>query len=122
MTAPLFLCFAVLGLLTGCGHESSNPSSNSGQQTNASSSSASPLTAPVDYLGALGKAQQSAIKTIDVSAVNQTIRQFQVEQGRLPKDLNELVQEKYLARIPQPPFGTKLLYDPETGEAKVVKQ
>jgi hypothetical protein len=54
--------------------------------------------------------------------VNQAIRLFQVEQGRWPKDLDELVQEKYLARIPATPYGTKLVYDPATGEAKVVKQ
>ena len=80
------------------------------------------LTAPVDYLSSITKAEQSAIKTIDVSAVSQAIRQFQVEQGRFPNDLNELVQDKYLPRIPPTPYGTKLAYDSATGEVKVVKQ
>jgi hypothetical protein len=47
---------------------------------------------------------------------------FQVDKGRFPKDLDELVQEKYLTKVPDAPYGMKIDYDPATGTAKVVKQ
>lgn len=113
-------CFslAVLTVTTGCGDNSNKPA----QPTNAATGGGSALTAPVDYLGAMGKAQQSAVKTIDTASLKQAIQMFQVDKGRLPKDLNELVQEKFLPRIPETPSGTRLDYDPNTGEIKVVKQ
>jgi hypothetical protein len=103
--------------LVGCG----DPSSKSGQSTNAASGG-NPVTAPVDYLGAISKGEQSAIKTIDTTSISKAIQLFQVDKGRLPNDLNELVQEKYLPRIPETPYGTKLDYNPATGQIKVVKQ
>ena len=39
-----------------------------------------------------------------------------------PKDLNELVTEKYLPRLPEPPYGMKFVYDANTGQAKVVQK
>src|SRR5437870_4652467 len=92
------LSLAAIVLAAGCGDKSSKPGSAS-SSTN-SSSSGNPLTAPVDYLSAAGKAQQSAVKTVDVTSVNQAIQLFNVERGRYPKDLNELVQEKFIAKIP----------------------
>jgi hypothetical protein len=122
MKTAYILCLAIAVLAAGCGGNApTNAPANSSVQTNAAPSGGSLVTAPVDYLGAVAKAQQNSVKTVDVAAVSQAIRQFQVEQGRLPKDLEELVQEKYLPRIPPTPFGTKFVYDPATGEAKVVK-
>ncbi|MFO1477555.1 MAG: hypothetical protein U1F98_13005 [Verrucomicrobiota bacterium] len=121
------VCVAAAGLLlAGCG-DNSAPSSGAGSGgTNASASDSSGggsvVTAPVDYLGALGAAQKKAIKTVDTSAISSAVRQFQVEMGRYPSSLDELVQQKYLARIPKPPYGTRLVYDPSTGEVSVVKQ
>jgi hypothetical protein len=103
--------------LTGCGSNADKQAPNA--ETNTGSS---PLTAPVDYLGAIGKAQQSAIKTVDTASLNKAIQLFQVEHERYPRSLEELVQEKLLPRIPEAPAGTKLSYDPQTGTVKVVKQ
>ena len=50
-------------MFTGCG----DSSSGSGQGTNSTASSGNPITAPVDYLGAVGNAKQHAVKTIDVA-------------------------------------------------------
>ena len=47
---------------------------------------------------------------------------FNVEHGRNPKDLNELVEEKLIPRIPDVPRGMKLDYDAAAGKVKVVKQ
>lgn len=108
----------VLGLIvTGCG-DSSNKSASS---TN-SPSGGSLVTAPVDYLDAAAKAKQRAVKTIDTTTLDKAIQMFNVQKGRNPKDLNELVTEKYISEIPPAPYGTKLDYDPNTGNVSVVKQ
>lgn len=85
--------------------------------TNASSGN--PITAPVDYLGAVGKAQRSATKVIDTVGIKQAVGQFFAVEGRYPKDLNELVTEKYLPSVPKPPPGAKLVYNPTNGDVKV---
>lgn len=105
--------------LVGCGNNSDTKSSPA--QTNASTSG-NPITAPVDYLGAVARGQQMAIKTIDLASINQAIQLFQADKGRNPKDLNELVQEGFLGRIPQAPYGMKIVYDPKTAQVSVVKQ
>ncbi|MDB6033016.1 MAG: hypothetical protein JWM16_3354 [Verrucomicrobiales bacterium] len=85
----------------------------------APSSSGNPLTAPVDYLGAVAKAKKTADKSIDMTGVNQAIKLFQAQEGRNPKSLNELVGD-YLPQIPNPPTGMKFEYNPATAEAKLV--
>src|ERR1051325_7304369 len=94
-------------LLIGCGGKSEKAA----QTTNASPSSSSPLTAPGDYLGAAAKAQQSAVKTVDTTSLNKAIQLFNVENGRNPKDLDELVQNHFIPKIPEAPYGTKIVYD-----------
>lgn len=118
MKSIAFLPLAALIAITGCKPSDSSSTTNS---TN-SSSSGSVLQAPADYVGALGRAQQNAGKTADVASINQAVQMFQVDKGRFPKDLNELVQEKYLKELPAAPYGMKLDYDPATGQVKVVKQ
>lgn len=81
-----------------------------------------PITAPVDYLGAVAKGKTAAERTIDLAALKQAIQMFQVEEGRWPRDLNELVTAKLIPQIPTPPPGMKLVYDPATGEVKMVRQ
>jgi hypothetical protein len=85
-------------------------------------SSGNPITAPVDYLGALGRGKETAIKQIDLAQLKQAIQMFNVEHGRNPKDLNELVEKQIIAKVPDAPYGLKLDYDPTTGEVKVIKQ
>ena len=110
---------AVLGLvLVGCGDSSNKPATNS---TNTPTGG-NVLTAPVDYLNSAAKGQQSAVKTVDVTSLNKALDLFNVQEGRFPKDLNELVAKKYIPEIPTPPFGTKIEYDANAGTVKVVKQ
>src|SRR6185503_4407707 len=104
-------------LLLGCGEKSDKQGAGS---TNASSGN--PLNAPADYLRAVGKAQQSAVKTVDTTSLNQAIQLFNVDKGRNPKDLNELVQTHFIAQIPAAPIGYKLVYDADAGKVSVVKQ
>ena len=103
-------------LLAGCGDNSSKSGSS------GNSSGGSVLTAPADYLNDAAKAQQKAVKTVDTTALTSAIQLFNVQEGRFPKDLNELVEKKYIARIPETPHGSKIVYDASTGTVKVVNQ
>jgi len=116
-TSPFII--AALGLsLLGCGEKSDK----SAQSTNAATSDGNPLNAPANYLGGLAKGQQSAVKTVDVASLNQAIQLFNVQEDRFPKDLNELVEKKYIPKIPDAPHGMKISYDAKAGSVKVVKE
>jgi hypothetical protein len=108
-------------VLAGCGQKSDQQAVNP-PATNAASTEGNPVTAPADYLRGISKGKQSADKTIDTAALNKAIQLFNVDNGRNPKDLNELVTEKYIPLVPTPPYGTKLEYDASAGAVKVVKQ
>jgi hypothetical protein len=118
---------AIAAFLAGCGD---NNSKKTAQATNAPAGSTNaspnyntgnPLTAPVDYLGAVVQAQKYAEKQIDLAYVNQAIQTFNAGEGRYPKDLQEMVPN-YLGKIPQAPYGYKIVYDANAGTVKVVKQ
>ncbi len=84
-------------------------------------SSGNPLTAPVDYLGAVNKARKTAIKTLDIASLKQTIQTFQANEDRFPKSLDELVSMRYLSVIPALPTGMRYNYNPANGVVTVVK-
>jgi len=113
---PFAICAVLTLLVVGCDHKSTSTTSS----TNAPASSSSPLDAPAGYLKAIANGQQSAVKTIDTTSLNKAIELFNADQGRNPTDLNELVQKKYIPKIPDAPFGTKLVYDASAGNVKVV--
>jgi hypothetical protein len=113
-----FLWIFATALLSGCGEKSNSAAPG----TNAPTADTTPANAPGGYLGAMGKAQQNAVKTVDTTSVNQAIQLFNVDQARNPKDLNELVEKKYLPMVPTPPPGSRLEYDANAGTVKVVKQ
>jgi hypothetical protein len=116
MRVTLYLCCVVAGLLfSGCGKKSSTP-----QPTNVSSGN--PVTAPVDYLGAVAKAKKSIEQTVDTVGLTQAIQMFQGQEGRNPKSLSELVEQKYISSVPPAPAGMKYDYNPTTGQVKVVPQ
>jgi hypothetical protein len=102
-------------LLAGCKKQ---PAAT--QTTNAAPGS-SPLTAPVDYLGTIVKAQQTATKTVSSVGLQQAIQMFYAQEGRFPKDLSELAPN-YLDRVPVPPAGMKYNYDAKSGVVKIVAQ
>jgi hypothetical protein len=118
------------GLLAGCGEKSADTaqptnapaSTPAAATTNAPASGGGLLTAPVDYLAAVSKAQQSAVKTVDVASLNQAIQTFNVEEGRYPKSLDELVEKKIIGKLPAVPYGMKYVYDASSGQVKVVRQ
>jgi hypothetical protein len=79
-------------------------------------------SAPADYLNTLANNKKLADKVIDTASLNKAVQLFGAQEGRLPKDLNELVTRKYLPALPPAPTGMKFAYDAKTGEVKVVKQ
>jgi hypothetical protein len=104
-------------LLAACGgkKEAAPPAG-----TNTPSSGGNPLTAPADYVGAAGNAMRNSAKTVDLIQVRQAIQQFHAAEDRFPKDLQELVKEGYLAKIPSLPPGMKLKYTASNGEVRTV--
>lgn len=120
-----FLLLTLVGLLVaGCGgkpeESGAQPSSPNTNQTQAQSGN--PISAPVDYLGAVGQAGQHAAKVVDLVQVQTAIRQFHAVEDRYPKNLQELVSSGYLTRLPQLSAGMQLLYDPRTGQVRAVRR
>jgi hypothetical protein len=112
-----FIFVAATALLTGCGDKSSSSSG-----TNTTSSGGNLATAPADYLNTAVKAEQNAVKLVDTTSLDKAVQLFNVDKGRNPKDLNELVEQKYYPKIPEVPYGYKLAYDANSGKVSVVKQ
>ena len=111
--SPL-LVLGVALLLAGC----SKQASATAKKTNDSVATGNPLTAPVDYLGAVAKAKHFSEKVIDTTSLNQAIQLFYAQEDRFPKDLNELVAKHYIADLPPAPQGMRWGYNPQTGEIK----
>ena len=118
MKALIPVCVGLLCLTCAC-EKKTAPAPGA---TNTTATGTSPLDAPGGYLQALTKGQQSAVKTVDTTSLDKAIQMFNVEQGRNPKDLNELVQKKYMPQIPTPPYGTKIVYDANAGTVKIQKE
>ena len=109
-----FLSLVSTGLLlAGCNKETP-PAKPEG-----SSASGNPITAPLDYIAAAGKAQKTAAKTISGVGLDQAVKMFYAQEGKFPKDLKELVPD-YVGAIPPAPAGMKYDYDPKTGAVKVL--
>ncbi len=108
MKSPLSLValLAASAWLSGCGQNSnSNP----------------PAVNPADVNNPLVNAKRTADKTIDVSFLNQAVQLFNVQEGRLPKTLDELVP-KYVGKLPEVPLGYKLNYNAANGTVSVVRE
>jgi hypothetical protein len=117
MKACMNALLVVLFFLTACGRKDS---ASAPKPTNAPASG-NPLTAPADYIGAIGQARKTALKTVDLASVTKAIQMFYAQEDRHPKDLNELVKEGYLPALPRLPTGMRYQYDPNTGQVKTVR-
>ena len=108
------ITFSLMGavLIAGCSKNETDSADAPGQN---------PLNAPADYLGGLNQAQKSATRTVDVASLTKAIDMFQAQEDRLPTSLNELVEKRYIPVIPEPPAGSKLNYDPQTGKVTITK-
>jgi len=111
-TAPLF---AAAVLLAGCGGSSDDTDAAA-----TNSGAGNPLTAPADYVGAVGAAHRQADRVTDLTSITRAVQAFQAGEDRLPASLQELVSEGYLPRLPDPPRGSRFEYDPSTGRVRIV--
>jgi hypothetical protein len=109
MRIPLLILAAIAVVLTGC--------NKSGSDTSAQSTN---TVGPAGYLKNVVHDEKSANKTIDVSYLNQALQQFNVQEGRYPKTLDERVPN-YVAKLPPVPYGYRLDYDADNGVVKVVE-
>jgi len=120
-TYSIIISIGTAALLAGCGGKSDSTA----QGTNAVSAATNSVNKATNgfggYVKSLGEAQKSANKTIDVSYINQALQLFNVQEGRYPKNLQELVPN-YVAKIPDAPIGSKIVYDATSGTVKVVQQ
>lgn len=108
--------------LVGCQKKETVPPPTPPAATAQPAATGNPLTAPVDYLGAVAGAKRMAEKTIDLAALNNAIQLFYAQEDRFPKDLSELVAKRYIAALPAAPAGMRMAYNPASGELKIVKQ
>jgi hypothetical protein len=103
---PFFL-FTAAFFLSGCGEEHKAPATPPAQD---------------GYLGALARGQQVAVKGIDIASLNHTLQLYNAQEGHYPATLDELVTQKYIAKIPEPPAGMTLSYDPAQGKVTITPQ
>ena len=121
MKSILFIPVAAGLLLTGCSQSSSTTSQSAATNTTPNYASGNPATAVPDYIGAAGQAEKYSEKKIDLTYLREAIDQFNVAEGHYPKTLQELVPN-YIGKVPQPPYGSKIVYDPNSGSVTMVKQ
>ncbi|MBM3835375.1 MAG: hypothetical protein FJ403_19285 [Verrucomicrobia bacterium] len=117
MKANVVLWIVALSV-AGCGKNAETTPA----KTSNSTATGNPLTAPADYLGAVGKAKRSAERTVDLASLNRAIQLFHAQEDRFPATLNELVAEHYLPSLPSAPAGMRIIYDASKGEVRIVKQ
>lgn len=113
---PGLLALSLVFGLWGCDAKPAAKSAPPGNTGN------SPLTAPLDYLGAQGLAKQHATKVISTVEIESAIRQFQGIEDRLPTGFEELVAQHYLQGIPAAPRGKRFIYNPQTGQVGLVTE
>lgn len=101
-------------LLAGCGEKAGAPAK--------SDSVSDAAAAPADYLKSAATSQKSAIKAVDTVALNKAIELFFVQEGRFPKDLDEMVEKGLISKIPPAPAGMKIVYDAKDGLVTVEKE
>lgn len=113
MKIAIHTALAVAFLTTAC---APGKDENKTEQTNAAGEN--PLTAPADYVGAVAASKRTAVRVVDLASVQQAIQMFAASEGRYPANLNELVTEKYLPRLPELPTGLAYQYDAKTGQVQ----
>ena len=113
MKAKFFLMAATGLLLAGCSKNST--------ATKAVNTVSNVVDAPLNYVGAVEQAQKYSEKQIDLAYVNQAIQQFNAGEGHYPTNLQEMIPD-YLTKMPQAPYGYKIVDDAASHAIKVVKQ
>jgi hypothetical protein len=115
MKSWIMMVVLLAGFGFGCGQRQTGAPGS----TNTPAAGANPLTAPVDYIGAVGQAQRVAEKTTITVSVDKAVQAFYAGEDRFPTNLNELVTQQYLPVLPPPPRGTLYDYNPASGQVSL---
>ncbi len=107
-----------LAILVACGGSDSGKSGAS--LTN--NGSGNPITAPVDYLGAVNQGRRKAVSQINLNHINSTLQQFALIEGKQAESLDELIKKGYLQSLPVLPKGMELIYDLKSGQVAVTNR
>ena len=104
----VMIIFLAIGL-AACGKKSA-PSSEE---------NLNPANAIEKYGGVMGKTYKRAKSFDALLTLKHDITSFQVEQGRWPASLQELVEKEYTKELPKPPEGMKFSYNPTNGSIRL---
>jgi hypothetical protein len=96
--------------LSGCGDGSSS-STPAQSQTSTPANNNNPVKAPIVY----------AQKKADVAALQDAVRQYNVQEGHYPQTLQDLTPN-YISKIPDAPAGYKWNYDATAGTVTLAEQ
>ncbi len=81
---------------------------------------APPDETPRNYREALERVRTRQAQMENLQAIEEAIRRFQSDVARMPTNLYELVQRKYLPTAQDPPEGFVYSYDPVHGNVSLV--
>jgi len=104
----LAVIFLAVGI-TSCGKKSAP----------ASEEDLNPANAIQKYGGVMGKTYKRAKSFDALLSLKHDITSFQVEQGRWPSSLQELVEKGYTKELPSPPEGMSFKYNPDNGSIRL---
>jgi len=109
MKKMLYLAAAILLIFT----------ISSCQKKEEKSEKLTPMNAPAKYGETMGRALKKSKAMGDILYLKNKINTFQIQEGRYPSSLQELVDKGYIEKLPAPPEGMKFVYDPSTGNVDV---
>lgn len=80
-----------------------------------------PLNAPREYGKIMERAMKKAKSMDSIIYLRNKIHTFQLQEGRYPYSLDELIEKGYINKeeMPKPPEGMQFVYDPKTGKVEV---
>lgn len=78
-----------------------------------------PMNAVEKYGGVMSNALKKSKAMDDMMYMKNKINTFHMQEGRYPYTLQELVEKRYLEKMPEPPKGMAFRYDASTGGLEV---
>ena len=111
--ATRFLAFCLLACLAGCGEPNRTepaapePADQAAETSGGSDVQRTDTVPETNVAAAASEAELAAV----ISQLTQVVRKYAVEKQRVPKSLEELVQQGYLQSIPQAPAGQVFAID-----------
>ena len=110
-------------MLVACG--GSSESSKKGKEKKkpekeeTSSDDDNPLLAPLNYVGAVGKAKKSSEKRVNLANVQNAIRQFHAVEGRYSQVAQRVGKGGLLLEDARCASGMSYVYNPKTGQVGI---